>query len=80
MIIRRIKNRKGFLSIEASFVIPFTLAVIIFMFLLNMWFFKKAGDYENASRRSAPDYVKMHRAVSALFDAGGKIYETFFGN
>ncbi len=74
-----LKNQKGSFTVEATLVIPLVIIVICALLTINIFFFSKVNEYENIVREKAPDYCSVHRGVSAVFDAGGDIYEILFG-
>ncbi|MCR5693925.1 MAG: hypothetical protein K6G89_03005 [Clostridia bacterium] len=70
---------EGSFSLEASFVVPAVIIFICLLFTLNFFFVSKLSSYEKYSREAPPNYSDLHRGISAVFDAGGNIYETLFG-
>ena len=76
---QHIRDDRGSFTVEASFVVPAVLILICLAFFLNFYIFAGTAEYGKAVREDPPDYCNVHRAISAVFDAGGNIYETLFG-
>lgn len=73
------KDFDGSFTIEAALTVPVLMLFIAAILIIDIRLYKLIDAYIESTGGCSFDYPSVHRAASAIFDAGTGIYEKLFG-